>query len=1030
MKNIILSLLLMGFTTILTGMTHPVSPGSHPSKNPSLAPAGNWVPVGTEGFSDDISISSCFAFGPDGMPYVSYMEMKSPSFSASVKKFNGTDWVYVGARYFPPASVDNLTLAIDKDGEPCVAFSDWANLHKASAMKFDGTDWVILGNAGFSDGMAMFTSIACDPMGTPYVAFVDYSRAKKCTVMKLAGSTWENVGTPGFSTGEADGTVLAFSPSGEPYVAYSDITNISSSEVKIYVQKFDGTNWVNVGNNGVTDGSGDNLSLGFDFSGQPFVSFRDYEVSAKVSVRKFNGTTWQYAGMPGFSVGQGMWTSLAFNTEGQPYVSYTDHDNSSKATVMKFDGIDWLPVGNPGFSAGVAMPTSLAFGPSGKPYVAYCDTLLQYKTVLMYYPDDSTTCLIISGTIRDSAGNAISRHPVFISADPAVNAGFSFNHTALSDAYGRYADTVPLPAIVFGGMIRVKTFDCTGQRLIADLPYGPGTLNPVHDFTLCPGNPACQPEFVEYPDDFNPFICYFLDQSYGNPSYWHWQFGDGYTSDEQNPQHAYKEPGTYQACLVIMSADSSCSNVYCEDVNVMTVGCRAIFAHYPDSLHQNSIRFENHSVAMFPTYNWNFGDGTTSTVRDPVHSFPVPGNYQVCLEIYEYLSGCGNTYCNEVQVANTANCVSSFTYSASGYSVTLLGQLDNHLPATYEWEFGDGQTGSGSQIIHQYDSAGTYNIKLTTTTTGTGCVYWTEQPVSLSDTTPVSHLYGQVFAGGFPVNGGSVMVFSVDTLAPYLPFVDESPVDTNGIFYFIFIPDGDYYLHAIPPQSSGFLPTYYTSALDWQEATIVSLSKWDNPYEIQLVAADPLTSGPGTIDGHIVNENLRETIVDKIMMILSDTNGHNLTYFDVSEEGEFNFSSLAYGAYYLKAEIAGVNCAPILVIISATQPGATVSLTFTGNSITGIHDFSVILETVVIRPNPFTDRIDLTFSLNTGSTVRIELINSRGQLVLTKETEARKGINELAIRPPDLADGLYFVHISTANGMDVWKKVIRHFRSR
>ena len=67
---------------------------------------------------------------------------------------------------------------------------------------------------------------------------------------------------------------------------------------------------------------------------------------------KFDGTNWVNVGNAGFSAGEAGWSSLAFSSSGQPYVAYTDYGNSDKATVMTFDGTNWVNVGNAGFLGG------------------------------------------------------------------------------------------------------------------------------------------------------------------------------------------------------------------------------------------------------------------------------------------------------------------------------------------------------------------------------------------------------------------------------------------------------------------------------------------------------------------------------------------------------------------------------------------------------------------------------------------------------------------------------------------------------
>lgn len=54
--------------------------------------------------------------------------------------------------------------------------------------------------------------------------------------------------------------------------------------------------------------------------------------------------------------------------------------------------------------------------------------------------------------------------------------------------------------------------------------------------------------------DMDRRLVAFKDESEGNPTSWHWDFGDGTTSDEQHPIHTYKNPGAYVVVLDIVGA--------------------------------------------------------------------------------------------------------------------------------------------------------------------------------------------------------------------------------------------------------------------------------------------------------------------------------------------------------------------------------------------------------------------------------------------------------------------------------------------
>ena len=105
--------------------------------------------------------------------------------------------------------------------------------------------------------------------------------------------------------------------------------------------KFDGTNWVNVGNAGFSTGGVECSSLAFSPSGQPYLAYRDNGYSGKATVMKFDGTNWVNVGTAGFSAGEVGYTSLAFSPSGQPFVAYLNggFPYSYKATVMKYDSV-------------------------------------------------------------------------------------------------------------------------------------------------------------------------------------------------------------------------------------------------------------------------------------------------------------------------------------------------------------------------------------------------------------------------------------------------------------------------------------------------------------------------------------------------------------------------------------------------------------------------------------------------------------------------------------------------------------------
>lgn len=111
-------------------------------------------------------------------------------------------------------------MAVDKDGTTYEVYQDNANNDKATVMKYNGTNWGILGATGFSPDDALGLSIAIGKNGNPYVVYSDAEG--KAKVMKFEGNTWQTVGAPEFLEAYAFSPSIAIDRNGKPFVAFAD----------------------------------------------------------------------------------------------------------------------------------------------------------------------------------------------------------------------------------------------------------------------------------------------------------------------------------------------------------------------------------------------------------------------------------------------------------------------------------------------------------------------------------------------------------------------------------------------------------------------------------------------------------------------------------------------------------------------------------------------------------------------------------------------------------------------------------------
>jgi PKD repeat protein len=147
--------------------------------------------------------------------------------------------------------------------------------------------------------------------------------------------------------------------------------------------------------------------------------------------------------------------------------------------------------------------------------------------------------------------------------------------------------------------------------------------------------------------------------------------------------------------------------------------CEAAFTFTNNGLNITTVTFDNNSVTNGAAqFVWTFGDGNSSSLENPMHTYAAQGQYLVCLKVYT-ATNCFDEYCQTIVVGNGgSNCEAKFVAQMSSISNLKFGFTNASVPnnpnsTTYSWSFGDG---SGSQLanpVHEYATAGRYIVCLT-----------------------------------------------------------------------------------------------------------------------------------------------------------------------------------------------------------------------------------------------------------------------------------------------------------------------------
>lgn len=227
----------------------------------------------------------------------------------------------------------------------------------------------------------------------------------------------------------------------------------------------------------------------------------------------------------------------------------------------------------------------------------------------------------------------------------------------------------------------------------------------------------------------------FTDISTGFPTQWTWNFGDGSISTAgPTVAHTYPGPGTYVVTLIVGDASGVCTDMITQIVTVSNTVIAGITG--PDTVCVKEIvNFLDNSTSTggaITNYTWNFGNGQTATTTNGTTIYDTPGTFTVTHTVTAG-GGCSSTATHTILVADSPSALFTVTNACEDALLTLTStSTGNGMPlASFDWDFGDGTTGSGTNVTHTYPTSGTYNIELLVSTVA-GCADSLTLPVTIS----------------------------------------------------------------------------------------------------------------------------------------------------------------------------------------------------------------------------------------------------------------------------------------------------------
>lgn len=227
----------------------------------------------------------------------------------------------------------------------------------------------------------------------------------------------------------------------------------------------------------------------------------------------------------------------------------------------------------------------------------------------------------------------------------------------------------------------------------------------------------------------------FVNLSAGPSLSYFWDFGDGNTSNDQDPIHVYATPGLYNACLTVVDSANNCVDVSCNAVRILpsnTGNCSATFTAVAvggDSILITPPTTNNGSLI----YVLDYGDGNLDTLQtsaaNPVlnpfyYVYAQSGWYQVCLTVFDANGTCWNQHCNFVTVpGRQTTCTADFSATnTTGNQVQFTNLSQGGRNSLYVWDFGDGNTSHSTSPTHTYANPGVYQVCLLAIDSIAGCI--------------------------------------------------------------------------------------------------------------------------------------------------------------------------------------------------------------------------------------------------------------------------------------------------------------------
>ena len=368
---------------------------------------------------------------------------------------------------------------------------------------------------------------------------------------------------------------------------------------------------------------------------------------------------------------------------------------------------------------------------------------------------------------------------------------YSFtNNSSGSNTYIWIFDTIansiqPNPFFTFNsdGVFEIKLLSINNSGCIdSSINYISVSPIPSADFSI-DTSIGCEPFNVIFNNNSN------------NSSFYNWDFEDGNTASFFNGFYEFQNAGNYIIKLVAEDING-CKDSTFESINVYPSPTSSFTYVATDPCYLPiSVDFTNTSL-LSNNFEWNFGNGQTSSTNNPSTIFDSIGNYNIQL-ISGNSYNCYDTLNNFFDVVNKQVPIANFNFNDSiCLRDTTFFNSTTLFSDSLVWNLGNGITSYGDAISYVYDSSGQYNITLFAFNTGSGCSDTLQSINSLNVlSSPVADFNINQIQSDEPLSGSLEFINNSEEADSYL--WDFANIDSSSeeypIYYYRYDFDGTYY---------------------------------------------------------------------------------------------------------------------------------------------------------------------------------------------------------------------------------------------